>query len=533
LQSKLQSFMPIPSYNGAWGKAQALHLLRRTTFGPKKSDVNLFAGQSMTQCVNEILNATYTAPAPPLNDYYASGADPDVPAGQTWINAPIDSGFEWYRLQSLRGWWTGLMINEGRSIREKMTLFFHNYLPVSSDEVNNPIMFYEYLALLRANALGNFKNLVTQVTIDRGMLWYLDGQSNQVWGPNENYARELQELFTVGKDLPSYYTQADVVAAAKVLTGWTIIWNPGQPNHRQRAYYPSWHDSSTKTFSSFYNNTVIVGDNSANGGMNEINALMNMIFNQNEVAKYFVRRLYRFFVHYKITPTIENDIIVPLANTFRSSGYELQPLLQELFTSQHFYDTAQMNAIIKQPIQLSVGLAKTFGVNIPNSAVNTQYNAWRVFYDRATSMNQEITILPNVNGWPALTNFPYFHQIWINPDSLRSRKSFFDAICNWGYYSGTIKINTLTFTATLDNPADPNLLIDEVLELTHTVTSDTNLKTQLKAILLSNQNSDYYWTSAWNNYISNPSNTTFANIVESRLKTFYQRLLNMAETNLC
>jgi uncharacterized protein (DUF1800 family) len=524
--------MPIPVYTGPWGKAQALHLLRRTTFGPRKSDVNYIAGLTMSQAVSEILSTAYTPPAPPLNDYYGSATDPDVPAGQTWVNAPIDSNVDWWRLQSLRGWWTGLMINEGRSIREKMTLFFNNYLPVSSDEVNNPIMYYEYLSLMRANALGNFKSLVSQVTINRAMLWYLDGQSNQVWGPNENYARELQELFTVGKDLPVYYTQADVVAAAKVLTGWSLVWNPGQPDHRTRKYYPTWHDSSNKTFSSFYNNTVITGDSSANGGQNEISALMNMIFNHDEVARYFVRRIYRYFVYYKIDAATEANIIVPLANTFRSNNYEIAPLLNELFSSQHFYDTAQMASVIVPPIQLMVGVVKMFGISLPSSTVATQYNSWRIFYDRAREMNQEITILPNVNGWPAYTNAPFYHEIWINADSLRYRKSFFDAIVNWGYNSSTIKINTLAFTATLDNPSDPDALIDEVMQLVHTISYDTNLKTQLKAILLSNQSSNTFWTVAWNNYINNQSNTTYANTVETRLKSFYQKVLNMAETNL-
>ncbi len=524
--------MPITPYSGPWGTAQALHLLRRTTFGPRRSDVSAVASMTMTQAVNEILNPAYTPPPPPLNDYYDSAADPNVAAGQTWVNAPIDSNVDWWRLQSLRAWWIGLMINEPRSIREKMTLFFHNYLPVSSDEVNNPIMFYEYLNLLRSSALGNFKTLVSNVTLDRGMLWYLNGDTNQVWGPNENYARELQELFTIGKDLPSYYTQADVAAAAKVLTGWSLIWNPGQPNHRTRTYTPSWHDATTKTFSSFYNNTVITGNSSATGGQTEINALMNMIFNHDEVARYFVRRLYRYFVYYKIDATTEANIIVPLANTFRSSGYELVPVLQELFSSQHFYDTAQVASVIKSPIQLVVSIAKSFQIDIPAPDVKTQYSGWRVFYDRAREWYQEITVLPNVNGWPAYTNAPFYHEIWINADTLRFRKSFYDAISNWGYNNGTIKINVLTYTASLSDPENPDALIDEVLEIMHPIGSDTNLKNQLKSILLSNQTANYYWSTAWSNYATNPSNTTYANTVSGRLKTFYQRILNMAETNL-
>jgi uncharacterized protein (DUF1800 family) len=525
--------MPIPQYTGSWGKAQAMHLLRRTTMGVKKSDVTYLMGLTMQQAVNEILSTTYTAPIPPLNDYYGSTPDPNVAAGATWINAPIESNVDWQRLQSLRAWWTGLMINEGRSIREKMTLFLHNYLPVATNEVNNPIMAYEYLNLLRTNALGNFKTLVTDITTDRAMLWFLDGQSNNKWTANENYARELQELFTIGKDLPAYYTQSDVVQAAKVLTGWTLVWNPGQPDHRNKIYYPTWHDTTNKTFSAFYNNTVITGDATANGGQNEINALMNMIFNQQEVAKYFVRRIYRFFVYYKIDATIEANVILPLADTFRNSGYDIPTLLNELFKSQHFYDTAQLGSVIKAPIVLSTGIAKTFGVVIPAASdVYNQYRGWRVFFDKATEFYQEILTPPNVNGWAAYTDSPFYHELWINADTLRNRKNFFSSIAGSGYNSGTIKINVLAFTATMSNPGDPNALIDEVLELIHTVPSDTALKNQLKAILLSNQAQDYYWTLAWTNYIGAPTNTTYINTAETRLKSFYQKALNMAETNL-
>jgi hypothetical protein len=207
-------------------------------------------------------------------------------------------------------------------------------------------------------------------------------------------------------------------------------------------------------------------------------------------------------------------------------------LLQELFTSQHFYDTAQMSSIIKSPIQLVVGIAKSFQINLPATDVKTQYASWRVFYDRAREWYQEITVLPNVNGWPAYTNAPFYHEIWINADTLRFRKSFYDAISNWGYNNGTIKIDVLAYTQSLSNPSDPDALIDEVLELMHPITSDTTLKNQLKSILLSNQTTNYYWTSAWNNYVGAPSNTTYANTVSGRLKTFYQRVLNMAETNL-
>lgn len=298
--------MPLTPYSGPWGRPQALHLLRRATFGPKRADITYFAGLTMTQAVNELLTIPTSAPAPPVNDYSYNGANPDaaVPYGTTWVNSVYDPNLNFQRLQSLRAWWAGLMINENRSIVEKMTLFLHNLLPSDmGGAVGNHIYCYEYLALLRSYALGNYKNLVRDITIDRGMLDYLDGSSNTANAPNENYARELQELFTIGKDLPSYYTQGDVEAAAKVLTGWRLVGsvaNSFGPAY-SRYYDPSKHNTSNKTFSSFYNNTVIVGQTGATGGQTEIDALLNMIFANNEVANYIVRKIYRFLYITKLT----------------------------------------------------------------------------------------------------------------------------------------------------------------------------------------------------------------------------------------
>jgi uncharacterized protein (DUF1800 family) len=527
--------MPIPQYTGAWGKAQVLHLLRRTTLGVKKTDVNYFMGLTMSQAVTELLTIQ-AMPSPPLNDYNTgSSIDPTVPLGDTWVNDIDANGFDYFRHQSLRAWWAGLLMNENRNIRERMTLFLHNYLPVNmGNDPSNAVLSYEYLNLLRTNALGNYKTLIRDISIDRAMLQYLNGDTNTKTQANENYARELQELFTIGKDLPAYYTQNDVLAAAKVLTGWILNQNSSltQYTYLQRYFDTSKHDATSKTFSSFYNNTVITGDASATGGMTELNALIDMIFNNDEVAKYFVRRLYRYFVYYKITPTIETNIIIPLANTFRSSGYNIKTVLQELLLSQHFYETQSVGCMIKSPIEMVVGVARTFGLTFPTDVVN-EYKSWRVLYDRAKDQQLQLGSPPNVSGWPAMSNSPFYHELWINSDTLRTKKSFLGTIANNGYNSKVVKIDALAFTATLDTPGDPNLLIDEVLELLHTIPTDAAIKTQLKSILLSNQVGDYYWTNIWTTYINTPTNTSNKNTAESRLKTLYQTILNMAETNLC
>jgi hypothetical protein len=148
-------------------------------------------------------------------------------------------------------------------------------------------------------------------------------------------------------------------------------------------------------------------------------------------------------------------------------------------------------------------------------------------------MQMQVGTPPNVAGWSAYWSAPSYHEMWINADTLRRRKEFVDRMTNsnTGYDNGLV-INTIQFTLTLDTPSDPNLLIAEVLELMHPLPSDETIKTELKKILLSNQIQDYYWTTAWNNYISAPTNTSYLNTVKSRLKLLYQAILNMAEFHL-
>ncbi len=529
--------MPLAPYTGAWGRSQAFHLLRRTTFGPRRADVTHVTSVGMAAAVAEILTVpTGGITSPPINDYSSTTPDPNVAYGATWVNAPYDAAYNFPRLQSLRCWWFEQMITEGRSILQKMIFFYQNHLPVGiGTSVQNHFITYEHVKLLHNHALGNFKTLIREVTLDRAMLIYLDGEDNNAAAPNENYARELQELFTVGKDLPAYYTQNDVVAASKVLTGWKVNGATANGNGAPFAVYlnTNGHDTTNKTFSSFYNNTVITGQSGSAGATAELDALMTMIFNQNEVANYIVRKLDRYFVYYKIDATIEANVIQPLATTFRTNNYNVLPVLQELFTSQHFYDMNQNGCIIKSPIEYMVSIAKATNVTFP--AASDPYNRYRGlrnFYNVAVEAQMQIGNPPNVSGWTPWREAPNYHELWITADTLRTRKRFADTIANSGYLGGSVKIDVLAFTATLTAPGDPNVLIDDLFELLHTLTPDAALKLTLKqSILLSNQIDDYYWTTAWNNYVTNPT-TTNTNTVKNRLRDLYIAILNIAEAHL-
>ncbi len=268
-------------YTGTFGNTELSHLIRRTLFGVTKADLTAFSGMTLDQVLTALLTASAT-PTPPLNAYNdANFTDADIPTGQTWINAlgnanSVNANNR--RKGSFKFWWIGLMINQERNLTEKMTLFWHNHFATQVNVFGDARYAYKHHAMLRANALGNFKTLTRLVTTDPAMLVYLNGNTNTKNAPNENYGRELQELFTVGKN-PQQYTEDDVKAAAKVLTGWKIDSNAITP------YFDSnKHDTNDKVFSAFYNNTTITGQSGANGAL-ETDHLIDMVFTSNEAAK--------------------------------------------------------------------------------------------------------------------------------------------------------------------------------------------------------------------------------------------------------
>ena len=521
--------MPIAPYTGTFGKPELLHLLRRTLFGVKKSDLNYFANRTLSSVIAELLTVPTQAPPPPINNYNsATFTDPNIPAGSTWVNGPSDGNAQSGRQQSLRSWWMGLIVNQDRNILEKMVLFLHNLVPTDIGSTTAEAIYcYRYNALLRQYALGNYKTFIRQMTIEPAMLYYLDGRLNTKTAPNENYGRELQELFTVGKDTTINYSEVDVQSAAKVLTGW-IIDNPNLTSKFDLAK----HLTTNKVFSSFYGGATITGRSDANAGLTELDDLLTMIFAKEEVSKYIVRKIYRFFVYYNIDASVETSVIEPLAATFRSSGFQLAPVMQALLTSQHFYDTQKSKAcMIKNPIDFIAGSARQFGLTYASAPdyIN-QYKNWLYFHDTANIHQMRLGSPPSVAGWVAYYQSPSYHELWINAETLRRKKEFADKLITSS--NNGMSFDILGFTAALSSPGDPNALIDEVLELMHVIGSDTNIKATLKSILLSNQTSDYYWTNAWDAYVTAPTNTTSLNTVRTRLRTFYQAVTGMAEYQL-
>jgi uncharacterized protein (DUF1800 family) len=536
-------------YAGTFGRNELTHLLKRTMFGAKKADIDFFQGKTLVQVVNALLTAPATEPAPPINNYDNPNATPavvdtDAPFGTTWVWTKVNGNYDGLRRNSLRSWWLGNMVNQDRTIFEKMLLFWHNHFATENVDTN-PILGYHHVALLRKYTLGNFKDMVRDITFDPQMLRYLNGYVNTKTAPDENYARELQELFTLGKGPDSQYTEGDVKAAAKILTGWRYneLRTPVDGKYGfMTTFTPSAHDTSTKTFSAFYGGATISGAtaNTEADARKEVDSLLNMIFAKDEVAKYMCRRLYRFFVYYEIDAATEANVIVPLADIFRQNAYNIKPVLKALFTSEHFFDVANKGCFIKSPLEYVVGIAREFNMDFPTATdFVQQYASWAILTNErygASAQGQNVGNPPNVAGWPAYYQEPVYHEYWINTDAFPKRIRFAEQfLTNTGVGVGNNKrllINVLAFTDQFGNDAsDPNKLIDRVIELLYRVPVTTKFKNYAKNILLSGQSSDYYWTDAWDAYKTNPT-TANTNIVNTRLQTFYKLFVNQPEFHL-
>lgn len=524
----------LKTYAAGLAKADLVHLLKRTLYGATPADIAYFEKKELDSIISELVSAPAGETPPPLNYYNsATYTDPQgIEAGKTWVNAAYGDGtVNGYRANSLRRWWIQRLLLQGRSIREKLMVFWHNHFVTEIRETGDARYSYRYVELLRKHALGNFKVFVKEMTLNPAMLIYLNGDKNTKAAPDENYGRELQELFCIGKGPGSGYTEDDVKAAARVLTGF-------RASRTDIAGYfvASRHDTADKTFSSFYKNTVIKGK-TGDGGAKELDELLEILFSTEELSRFIIRRLCVFFVHHDINEQVEKEVIGPLARLFRESNYEIKPVLQALFKSAYFFDKTYYGAQIKSPLDIVVGTLREFDVVFPPETTHLVplYNLLNDLYNVCNSAQQAIGDPPDVAGWKAFYQAPGFYQNWVTSDTYPKRNSFLDTLLNKGYTRNQTRIGVdfPAFARQLAHPGDPNLLITESLELLYCVALSAEQKTQIKTdILLSGQTSDHYWTDLWNRYILNPADAEAQKMVTDKLRSLYRHLLSLPEFQL-
>jgi len=457
---------------GNLGENRAKHLLRRLTYGYNKADVNAFASMNINTALNNLLS--FTIPANPRS---YTGEDWTNPA-----NPPAPNEEDFRQEEALRTWWIGRMYEDNTAL-EKLTFFLHTIITTKRGVVGNSRFLYYQNQLFRRYLINDFTNtnpnfnrynqFILKASLENSMLVFLDGRINERGRPNENFARELLELFTIGKGetrgIGDYtnYTENDIKEAAKVLTGWkTDPFFSRDPNFISANIDPDTglptglvrvnndgiaflHDNTTKQVlgATIAPNPALLsptGQPTPTSAEDEVRQLIAAIFNKRDTdnialaAKYFVRRLYRFFVHWDITPQIEASIIVPLALQMQSEGFRIANVMRRLFASEHFFEFGvtsnngqfddKFGAMIKSPLDLTLGLMRYFRtlLNIPSHDSN--YSA---FYEKMGLMTRTLNEMGldflepyDVAGYEPYHQAPNYNRNWITANSLANRYKF-------------------------------------------------------------------------------------------------------------
>lgn len=284
-------------------------------------------------------------------------------------------------IEDVQTWWLYRMVQTRRPLLEKLTLFWHGHFAVANYKVNNPLLMHRHLQLLRNNALGTFDDLLLGVSKDPAMLIWLDGASNHRSAPNENYGRELLELYTLGI---GNYSEDDVKAAARAFTGWNLR------NGTDFIFDENQHDAGDKTF---------LGQSGNLDG----NDILKNVVNQPATAHRIVGKLFGFFAY----PNPEPEVLEPLVQSYLNSGHNIAQVTEAILRSDAFVSDRSRYEHVKSPVEYVVGSVRMLDATVRE----------RDLISVLRLLGQEILNPPNVAGWPGGTT-------WINPSTLLTRWNF-------------------------------------------------------------------------------------------------------------
>lgn len=397
-----------------WNVNRANHLYRRAGFGATLTEVNAALGKTHEQVVDAMLTDAYLA-APYLPErprYHEQWLEVGPYLGSDQQKLIAQSNAYTYAHQAIRRQWAEAMFEPNTMLREKMVLFWMNHFVVESTKVYYPQTTYRYMEYLRKNAWGNFKQLVKDVTIQSAMLIYLDGYISYRGRPNENYARELLELFTMGvtdKNGTANYTETDIKEVARSLTGYTLDATGEGQNVMGAIYNVIAHDASFKQpFGAPKKNYGLASSGAA------VVDVIDLIFEKRseQIAWFMAKKLYSYFIYHSPSSAAELAVVQEIADLLLNSNWELKPVLRAILTSAHFFDAANIGAGIKSPIEYVVGALRGFGYE----AV-TDLQAGTVTY-YAAALEQVLLDPPNVKGWIG-------GHAWASTTTLPLRNTYF------------------------------------------------------------------------------------------------------------
>ena len=380
------------------------HLLRRFGLGSSEAEREAYGQGSYAQAVDRLIAFTRT-PAP-------TTPSPAQLRGQDNIFLPRQVAVAWY---------ARMLVTE-RPLEEKLTLFWHDVLAVSGDKVDSGPTMAEYINLIRARASGNFRDLLRDVSKHAAMLYFLDNQLNVKGRANENFAREVMELFTMGL---GHYSERDVQEAARAFTGWTVEMRPGSRERPMPGVLPrrggdfwfdqSQHDDGMKTL--FGKAARYDGD-----------AVLDVLVDHPQCARHLAKAMWEYFVYIGPAP----EVVDRVAKAFRDSGMEILALVRAIALDPEFVSDRAARRLVKNPVDFVVASARSLGlggrvsgwVAGGDTAQNQRALAPAIVANAAaTAMGQELCYPPDVSGWP--------HGLaWISTQTVVERVRWADRL--WG-----------------------------------------------------------------------------------------------------
>jgi uncharacterized protein (DUF1800 family) len=521
---------------GALGLRRAAHLLRRTSFRYTKAKVDELAALNAGDAMASLLTAVPLQLDQPL---FADGNNTPAP----WINPPkpVNTPLpaqDFILHRYVLGWWVNEALHDP-GITLRMTFFFHQFMAVDGDSGGTPD-FFDYLALLRWGATGNFKKLATKMVVNNCMLAYLNNDENFVNNPNENFAREFFELFTIGRGQPAgpgdytNYTEDDIVQAARVFTGFNHVprdqYKDPETNIPCGKGYPQSHDFLPKTFSPRFNNTVIKAPTQDADGMNqELNAFVDMVFAQEETARNLCRRLYHFFVRRNIVPEVETDVIGPLAQTLISQNFELKPVLNQLLQSEHFFDADDavsndeiIGALIKSPLDLVLEALSFLNIPIPDPVTENDKH-YNTFYSGAIlghmmgQAGMSVFYPSDVAGYPGYYEDPDFNRQFFNSATIIARYKLPQMLLTgtyaWGGSAGEPIGTQLDVAAWVRNsgvfgdPSDAKILVQDLTQYLFPEVPDNDRTDYFLNTVFLDGLPASDWNYAWQQFLTSGDNT--------------------------
>lgn len=373
--------------------SEARHLVARTSFGESLRTLRSMARLDRQQAVDRLLRGLRTqAVVPPPSFVHAPPPDIEVRKAMRQAPQPVRQMFrreQRERGQVLKAWWLQEMIETDSPFTEWLTLFWHNHFTSSLQKVKHVQLIYRQNVVLRRHAAGSFADMLRAVARDPAMVLYLDNNSNNRKKPNENFARELLELFTLGE---GHYTEQDIKQAARAFTGWKVRPQDGSFRVVRRQ-----HDDGVKTF---------MGRTGALGGDDILEALLD----NPRTSRYLVEKLWRALIG--TAPPAEE--VERLGEGLRSDGYQLRGTLRALLLHPAFWDPANRGTMIKSPVELLVGTLRTLPIPLDDT---------RALVGPSRNLGQDLLDPPNVKGWPG-------GERWITSATLLGRKGLLQRALN-------------------------------------------------------------------------------------------------------